>query len=71
MKKVINSIEFNTKGELVGLEENIITTQVTKKDEVIEDTIHLNELLEEIQKFCDDNAGKNVEGKFLMRVTEE
>jgi len=71
MKKVINSVEFNTKGELVSLEENIITTQIVKKDDVIEDTIDLNELLAEITKFCEANVGKNIEGKFLLRVTQE
>ena len=71
MKKIINSVEYATKGELLSLEENVITTFITKKDEDIEDTVDLNELLEEITKFCKDNIGKNIEGKFLLRVTEE
>ena len=71
MKKVINSIEFNTKGELLSLEENVIATFITKKDETIEDTINLNELIAEITTFCEANIGKSIEAKFLMRVTEE
>ena len=71
MKKIINSVEYNTKGELLSLEENVITTFVTKKDEEIQDTVDLNELIAEITRFCEANIGKSVEAKFLMRVTEE
>lgn len=70
-KKLTNMIEYNLKGELVELEENIIKTQVIKKDNTEEDTVDLNEMLGDIQKFCEENIEKNIEMKFSLKVTEE
>ena len=71
MKKLTNIVEYGVKGELVSLEENIITSQVIKKDETIEDSVDFNELLASVQTFCDENLGKEIEMKFSIKVVQE
>lgn len=70
-KKIINSIEYALKGELVELADNIVKTQIIKKEETIEDTVDLSEMLADIDTFCKANTDKNVEFKFSLKVTEE
>ncbi len=72
MKKTTNMLEYLLKGELVSCEDQVMLTQVVKKDDVVEDSLDLQTFVQDIVKFCTANIGKNIELKFsLKEVVEE
>ena len=67
MIKNINQIEHSCKGKLIGFQDNIVEV-LNEKNEVT-DTVDINEFLENMIKFCNDNREENVEIKLIAKAT--
>jgi hypothetical protein len=72
MKKETSMIEYVLKGELANDagRDDIIITELVKKDNVEVDEIDLAEMIESLKEFREDNDGKNIEFKVSFKVVE-
>ena len=71
MRKATNMVEYQATGELTKFEDNLLeVVKHTAKDDV-EDSIAFDELLSDVVEFCKVHTGKEIECKFLIKVSEE
>ncbi len=71
MRKATNMVEYQAKGELEKFEDNLLEVIKHTAKEDIPDNIAFDELLSDVIDFCKANKGKEIECKFLIKVSEE
>ena len=71
MKQIVNAVNYKLAGEVIQADENVIVTQLIKKDVPVEDRIDLQEFLSDIEGFCEANMNKTISLTFSLKVTEE
>lgn len=71
MRKATNMVEYQAKGELEKFEDNLLEVIKHTAKEEIPDSIAFDELLSDVTEFCKVHTGKEIECKFLIKVSEE
>jgi hypothetical protein len=66
MKERVNVLSYKQKGELISIGDEVIET--IKKDD--NDYTDLSQFVKDVQAFCTENMGKQIEVNFTIKCVE-